>query len=98
MLEEYAEVIGDYPDFLSEIAAAIHSCHPVSRLGVIRHEPDNRFLECAFACGADYLVTVNTAPGHFDRAAFDSVQVATPGRFLRMPDVQPLVRRYLGQD
>jgi len=98
MLEEYADVVGDHPDFLSEITAAMHMCHPVSRLRVIRHEPDNRFLECGLAGGADYLITVNTASGHFDRAAYDTMQVVTPGRFLRVTAVQALVREYLGLD
>jgi hypothetical protein len=42
-------------------------CYPLTELSVIRHEPDNRFLECALAADADFIVTVNTAPGHFDR-------------------------------
>lgn len=98
MLEEYSDVVGDHPDFLSEITAAMHTCYPVSRLRVIRHEPDNRFLECGLASGADYLITVNTAPGHFDQAVYDTMRVFTPGRFLRVTAVQSLVRRYLGMD
>jgi len=39
----------------------------------IKHEPDNRFLECALACRADYLITVNTARGHFDRGSYGNV-------------------------
>lgn len=38
-------------------------CYPLTELSVIRHEPDNRFLECALAANAEYIVTVNTAPG-----------------------------------
>jgi predicted nucleic acid-binding protein len=44
-------------------------------MSVICHEPDNRFLECALAASAAFIVTVNTAPGHFDRKAHGQVSV-----------------------
>jgi hypothetical protein len=53
-------------------------CYPLTELSVIRHEPDNRFLECALAADAEFIVTVNTAPGHFDRKQYQSVNVARP--------------------
>ena len=57
-------------------------CYPLTELRVIGHEPDNRFIECALACDADFLVTVNTAKGHFDRPRYGSVrssrQVGSP--------------------
>ena len=49
----------------------------------IEHEPDNRFLEVALAVQADYLITVNTARGHFDRKNYEYVRVVTPGEFLK---------------
>lgn len=49
--------------------------------------------QCALACRADYLVTVNTARGHFDRKSYGDVRVATPGNFLQLADVQTLLRR-----
>jgi predicted nucleic acid-binding protein len=45
MLEEYADVLGNQPDFVAEIAESCRLCHPLTELRVIRHEPDNRFLE-----------------------------------------------------
>jgi hypothetical protein len=57
-------------------------CHPLTELSVIRHEPDNRFLECALAVGADFIVTVNTAAGHFDRKNYQDAAVVRPGEFL----------------
>jgi predicted nucleic acid-binding protein len=33
--------------------------NPEFTLAVSRHEPDNRFLECAEAAGANYLITGN---------------------------------------
>ena len=65
----------------------------MTRLSVIRHEPDNRFVECALAVKADYLVTVNTARGHFDRNSYNGVRVVTPGAFANLDVVQPLIRR-----
>ncbi len=68
-------------------------CYPLTELSVIRHEPDNRFLECAFAVSADFIVTVNTASGHFDRKTFQSVVVVRPGEFLNLPETGRLVRK-----
>ena len=93
MLDEYDDVLGDRPDFLAEVAELCHFCHPITELGVIRHEPDNRFLECALAAGAAYLITVNTARGDFECRSYDSVRIVTPGEFLRLEEVQPLLDR-----
>ena len=62
-------------------------------LSVIRHEPDNRFLECALAADAEFIVTVNTAPGHFDRKQYQAVSVARPSEFLNVPEVGRLVKK-----
>ena len=59
MLQECADVLGDRPDFVAEIVETCRLCHPLTELRVIRHEPDNRFLECAEAAQADFLVTGN---------------------------------------
>ena len=69
ILEEYADVLGDHPELVAEIVASFAVCYPLTELSVIRHEPDNRFLECALAASAEFIITVNTAPGHFDRNA-----------------------------
>jgi len=91
ILDEYADVLGDHPDFVAEIVEACQVCHPLMELSVIRHEPDNRFLECALASGAEYLVTVNTARGHFDRDHYNDVRVVTPGGFLVVAEVRRLL-------
>jgi predicted nucleic acid-binding protein len=92
MLEEYADVLGDHPEFVAEIVESCRVCHPLTELSVIRHEPDNRFLECALAASADFIVTVNTAPGHFDRKQYQDVAVVRPGEFLNLADVERLVK------
>jgi predicted nucleic acid-binding protein len=70
-------------------------CHPLTELNVIRHEPDNRFLECALAASAEFIVTVNTAPGHFDRKQYQTVAVVRPGEFLNLAAVGRLVERLI---
>ena len=96
ILDEYADVLGDRPDFVAEIVEACQVCHPLMELSVIRHEPDNRFLECALASGAEYLVTVNTARGHFDRDHYNDVRVVTPGGFLAILEVRRLLDKLTG--
>jgi predicted nucleic acid-binding protein len=93
MLEEYADVLSEHPALVAEITECCRLCHPMTELHVIRHEPDNRFLECALAINADFLITVNTASGHFDRKQFQTVRVVTPGEFLNRPEVALLVKK-----
>ncbi len=74
ILEEYRRVLSyprlkflpqDIERFLAkvvEVAKMVVPTHTVDKCG---HEPDNRFLECAEAAGADYLVTGNTR--HFPK-------------------------------
>jgi len=57
------------------------------------HEPDNRFLECALAASAEFIVTVNTAPGHFDRKQYQAVSVMRPGEFLNLPEDGRFVKK-----
>lgn len=63
---------GDHPEFVAEIVESFPVCYPLTELSVIRHEPDNRFLECALAASAEFIITVNTAPGHFDRKEYQA--------------------------
>lgn len=93
VLEEYGDVLSDRPDFVAEVVESCRLCHPLTELRIIRHEPDNRFLECAFAANADYIITVNTAPGHFDQEQFQTVRVVTPGEFLNLRQVELLVQK-----
>lgn len=92
MLDEYAAVLSEEPDLLALIQGLIQPCYPLSPLRVIRHEPDNRFVECALAVSADYLITVNTARGHFDRKHYGATKVVTPGAFLGLAAVQAMLR------
>ena len=96
MIEEYSEVLAAHPELLQRIVSAVDPCYPLTELEVIRHAPDNRFLECALAVSADFIITVNTARGHFDRAEYQGVKVLTPGAFVNLPAVQKLVQKYFG--
>lgn len=95
IVEEYADVLGDQPEFVAEIVESFPVCYPLTELNVIRHEPDNRFLECAFAADVEFIVTLNTAPGHFDRKHYQTVSVARPGEFLNVPEVGRLVKKLI---
>jgi len=93
MLEEYSVVLADEPELLALVQVQFQVCYPLVALDCVKHEPDNRFVECALAIDADYLVTVNTARGHLDKPAYGQTRVVTPGAFLDLPDVQRLLRR-----
>ena len=80
-------------EFLAALLPRIRICFPLTPLSIIRHPPDNRFLECALAVQADFLITVNTARGHFDLARYQNTRVCTPGVFVSVPETQPLVRQ-----
>jgi len=71
---------------LRELRQASTLVNPAFTLCVSRHEPDNRFLECAEAAGADYLVTGNTKhfPPHHKTTqivnARELLELVAPGR------------------
>jgi predicted nucleic acid-binding protein len=93
MIEEYQEVLFDQPKLLQRMLSVLEFCYPLTELDVIRHKPDNRFLECALVVPADFLITVNTARGHFDKPKYQNVSVATPGAFLNRSEVQKLIEK-----
>ncbi len=45
----------------------------------LKDPDDNKFLECAVAAKADYLVTGNAR--HFPVTAYESVQIVSPAKF-----------------
>jgi hypothetical protein len=55
--------------------------------------PNNPAALSALAIDADYLVTVNTTRGHFDQPAYGRSRVVTPGTFVNLPAVQPILRK-----
>jgi putative PIN family toxin of toxin-antitoxin system len=64
---------------LAAIRKVAHLVEPAQTISVSPHESDNRFLECAEAAEADYLVTGNTK--HFPQG-HKKTKVVTGRRFL----------------
>jgi predicted nucleic acid-binding protein len=93
ILEEYSVVLASEPELLAFVHDQFQACYPLMQLDCIRHEPDNRFIECALAVSADFLITVNTARGHFDQKRYGATRVATPGEFVNLPEVQTLLNK-----
>jgi putative PIN family toxin of toxin-antitoxin system len=72
LFAEYVEVLNrekfsKIPDFHSKVQTLLNDIEtygvrftPTSKVELIGDEPDNRLLELAETCGADYLVTGNT--------------------------------------
>jgi len=66
--------------FLAEIHGSAKVVHPTRIISRIKKdEPDNRFLECAQAADANYLVTGNIK--HFPQN-FENTTIVTPKQFL----------------
>jgi len=71
---------------LGKLREASTLVHPAFILKLSPHEPDNRFLECAEAAAADYLVTGNTKhfPQHHKTTkivkARELLELVAPGR------------------
>lgn len=84
MLEEYADVLGDYPEFVAEVVESFPVCYP--RTSSVPSGTNQIIVfSNALAANAEFIVTVNTAPAHFDRK--QSVNVARLSEFLNVPEV-----------
>ncbi|MGE0087823.1 MAG: putative toxin-antitoxin system toxin component, PIN family [Desulfococcaceae bacterium] len=67
--------------FLSQFREKSIWVKPEQKLDVIKNDPDdNRFLECALAAQAHYLITGNTK--HFQFKNFRKTRIISPGDFL----------------
>lgn len=91
IVAEYDEVLrrprfGFVPSFvdrfMTEIEAAAVMVFPEARIEAASDEPDNRFLECALAAGAGYLVTGNLR--HFPAPEFEGIQIVSPAGFAQV--------------
>lgn len=68
-------------EFLALLGEEGHVVEPVERLQVSPDEPDNRYIECALAGGADYLVTgdkLHLLP----IGEYQGMQIVSPAMFL----------------
>jgi putative PIN family toxin of toxin-antitoxin system len=65
--------------FLRDLRRTAVMVRPTQRVTVAPHEPDNRFLECAHAAKAEYLVTGNKR--HYPFATFQGTTIVSPAEF-----------------
>ena len=90
ILREYLRVLA-YPKFrltpeevrqaIEELLPYVEPVSPVKRLSVIRRDPtDNRFLECAVAGKAQYLVSGDD--DLLSLRSFQGIRIVTVGEFL----------------
>ena len=68
--------------FLRDLRNAAVMVRPSQRVSRAPDEPDNRFLECAVAARADYLVTGNKR--HFPFSAFEGTRIVRPAEFAQL--------------
>jgi uncharacterized protein len=94
ILEEYTEVL-KRPKFqfntrmvnrlLRDLSRAATMVTPGRRISASPDESDNRFLECAQASGADYLVTGNKR--YFPFPAYEGTAIVSPAEFAQILSV-----------
>lgn len=69
-------------DTLSIVDDAADVIEPKIRLNIIKHEPDNRILECAVKAKADYIVSGDK---HLlELKKYKNIRVLKPARFLAL--------------
>jgi putative PIN family toxin of toxin-antitoxin system len=68
--------------FLRDLRKAATSVRPSRRVARAPDEADNRFLECAAAAHAAYLVTGNKR--HFPFPECEGTEIVTPAEFARL--------------
>lgn len=91
ILEEYQEILGEQitPTVAENVVMLmlnqenVRLVDPHFRMGIITADPDdNKFVDCAFAAGADYLVSED---GHFKvllKTPFPQLNLVTLDEFL----------------
>ncbi len=91
LLSEYTQVLSrvkffKYPDFDMRAKILLLNIKEFGtkystnvRLNIIEDEADNRFLELAETCNADYLITGNTK--HFPMKEYKGTRIISPREF-----------------
>ncbi|UFH56050.1 putative toxin-antitoxin system toxin component, PIN family [Spirosoma sp. KNUC1025] len=97
ILEEYEEIIGNF--FTPEVGAnvvkalidrpnAIHVT-PYYKWQLIKSDTDdNKFVDCALACGADYIITEDHHFNELDKVPFPKIVHVGLAEFKRILRVQ----------
>ena len=66
-------------DLLSEIKTISIVKNPTFKLAVLQDIDDNKFLELALLCRADFLITGNSR--HFTYGLFESTEIISPEKY-----------------
>jgi putative PIN family toxin of toxin-antitoxin system len=94
LFAEYVEVLNrekfaKFPDFHSRAQTLLNDIEsygvrftPTLKVDLIADKPDNRLLELAETCGAEYLVTGNT--NDFTMADYKGTKIVSPKEFFEV--------------
>lgn len=94
ILEEYEEVIGGFyaPSVATNVVELMSTARnsiwvtPHYRWNLIPDQDDNKFVDCAIACQADYIITHDRHFNILSEIPFPKINV------LRMPDLKTLLQ------
>ncbi|SDG50834.1 putative toxin-antitoxin system toxin component, PIN family [Dyadobacter soli] len=94
ILEEYEEVIGDFyaPSVAANIVELLRTARnciwatPHYRWNLISDQDDNKFVDCAISCQADYIVTHDRHFNVLAETPFPKVKT------LRIPELKTMLR------
>jgi putative PIN family toxin of toxin-antitoxin system len=98
ILEEYQEILGQQitPTIAENVVLLILNqqnvqlVDPHFRLGVITSDPDdNKFVDCAFAAGADYLVSEDSHFKVIHQTPFPHLNLVTLDEFMNTRLINP---------
>lgn len=69
--------------FAAQTKFFVNTKDPFFRLNLIRRDPDdNKFVDCAFACQADYIVTDDSHFNDLQSVDFPQITVKSLDQFL----------------
>ena len=92
ILSEYTEILGQFmsPTVAQNVVSAIvqHPCtiqsDPHFKLLIITADPDdNKFVDCAFAAGADYIVTEDSHFNEVKQCQFPRIEIRDIDEFMK---------------
>ena len=92
ILSEYTEILGQFmsPTVAQNVVSAIvqHPCtiqsDPHFKLLLITADPDdNKFVDCAFAAGADYIVTEDSHFNEVKQCQFPRIEIKDIDEFMK---------------
>jgi len=76
---KYAEFFSNAKDLLSDLEEKAEMFYPDVTLDILEDKSDNKFLELAETCNADYLITGNLR--HFPMREYKKTKIVTPKEF-----------------